>query len=498
MTTLPSFSLDTPFTDRNSVHSGHNFREVAPELLSPLTWSIIGAGMEQGFRAAADKFGRERPRGARPHFVSYFGFRPFFNMTTVERLADELPLVAPEDIWELLLGGPAPDVKREKRPSQLHRLSRLAGGLKFLASNAEAFGRAHADLAAAEQATMDAVESGGAWQSGVAVEAAIRAGRSAWALHIRTTCVAFVASAAAKRILQTQYDEGTALELLRASAHREDDGQNSSAGAGALTVDLDRMNNYEVADATPAFARFGSASLSSAASLLRAKPAQARPEVVPDHVGVPFGTALGPVYERMVKFMGLGLGEREKSKEIGLRALHCTRVLLDRGAFGAEPEEAAMLGVHELRSAGSVERKRLAAQRSEELAEAAALDYPTDLHHQSRGLTEARRPRRTAADTGTALAPGWAEGTLVRESDGEEGRIVVGDRVDGNYVLAVLPDGVVSKYGSVLSHVAIVCRELGIPFVAGVSVPDVDLGKHAVVDGWTGAVTISRAQQAAS
>lgn len=491
MTILPSFSLDTPPTDRNCIHSGHNFREVAPELLSPLAWSIIGAGMEQGFRGAAQKFGRERPRGARPYYVSYLGFRPFFNMTTIERLADELPLVDPEDIWELLLGGPAPEVKREKRPSQLHRWGRLRGGLSFLGSNADAFGRAQADLAAAENATLDALDSGSSWQSGVACEKAIRAGRSAWALHIRTTCVAYVAASAAKRILRMQYDENTALELLRASAHRDDDGQGASAKAGLLTVDLDRMNNYEVADGTSAFGRFTSSSLSSAASMLRASPSPARTAIVPDHVGVPFGTALGPVYERVIKFMGLALGERERSKEIGLRALHCTRVLLDHGAFGADLEEASLLGVDELRSATAVERKRITAQRAEELAEAADLDYPVDLQHQQRGLTEARRSKRHGVDTGNALAPGWAEGTLVRESDGEEGRIVVGDRVDGNYVLAVLPDGVVSKYGSVLSHVAIVCRELGIPFVAGVSIPEKDLGSHAVVDGWTGAVTVT-------
>lgn len=491
MTTLPTFSLDTPQTDRSSMHSGHNFREVAPEILSPLVWSIIGAGMEQGFRAAAERFGRERPHGPRPHFVSYFGFRPFFNMTTVERLADELPLVAPEDIWELLLGGPAPEVKRPKRPSQLHRLSRVPGGLNFLGSNAAAFGRAQADLAAAEQAVLDAIDSGSSWQSGVACEAAVRAGRSAWALHIRTTCVAFVASAAANRVLRVQYDEETALELLRASAHRDDDGQGSSARAGALTIGLDRMNNYEVADSTSMFSRFTSPSLSSAASLLRARPAAARTAVVSDTVGVPFGTALGPVLERAVSFMGLALGEREKSKEIGLRALHCTRVLLDHGAFGTDTEEASLLGIDELRSASSAERKRLAAQRGEELQAAAAADYPVDLQYRAGGLTGIRRTRRNSANTGNALAPGWAEGTLVRESDGEEGRIVVGDRVDGNYVLAVLPEGVVSKYGSVLSHVAIVCRELGIPFVAGVTVPERDIGAHAVVDGWTGAVTVS-------
>src|SRR5262249_35102390 len=130
-------------------------------------------------------------------------------------------------------------------------------------------------------------------------------------------------------------------------------------------------------------------------------------------------------------------------------------------------------------------------ERAGELGEAATVRYPVELRLQRRGLVEAARPRRRGApDSGTALAPGWAEGVLVRESDGERDRIVAGDRGDGNYVLAVVPSGVVSKYGSVLSHVAIVCRELGIPFVAGIETSADAIGKRATVDGWTGTVTV--------
>jgi pyruvate,water dikinase len=491
MTALPNFSLDTPPTERVTIHSGHNFREVAPELLSPLAWSIIGPGMERGFRDAAERFGRFRPTGALPHHVSYFGFRPYFNMTSVERLADELLLVDPEDIWTLLLGGPSPENRREKRPGRAHRLRRMRGALAFLTDNARAFGAAHADLAAAETATTEALASGSGWLAGSACDAAVRAGRVAWALHIRTTSVALVAASIAKRVLRVQYDSETALELLRASAHRKDDGLGASARGGLLTEDLDRLNNYEVADADSPFSPFSSPALSSAASVLRAMAGGDRADTGSHAVGVPLGTALGPVYNKVITMLGLALGERERSKEIGLRALHCTRVLLDRGAFGVPAAEAALLGVHELRSLDSRARKRLVDERAEELTEAADLRYPVDLRRGA-GLTEAHRPRQGTA-AGRALAPGWAEGVLVRESDGETGRIVVGDRVDGNYVLATLPEGVVSKYGSVLSHVAIVCRELGIPFIAGVEVDPGDLGRQAVVDTDTATVTIDRA-----
>ncbi|MGH3422209.1 MAG: hypothetical protein ACRDOD_21755, partial [Streptosporangiaceae bacterium] len=230
---LPMFSLDTPSTVVDAVHSGYNFREVCPELLSPLSWSIIGAGMEQGFRAAARKFAREQPSGPRPQYVSYFGFRPYFNMTTTERLVDELRVIDPAGIWDLLLGGPGPEVARRPKPSRTMAALRLPRTLRLVFDNAAAFGTAHAALARAEAGVLAAVETGSSWQAGTACDAAIEAGRAAWALHIRTTTVVYAAAALTRRLLRMQYDDATALELLRASAHRKDDGQGASSRAGA-------------------------------------------------------------------------------------------------------------------------------------------------------------------------------------------------------------------------------------------------------------------------
>ncbi len=485
--TLPTFSLDTPRCGSESLHSGHNFREVAPELLSPMTWSVVGAGMERGFRDAAAFFGREQVKRARPHFVSYLGFRPFFNMTTVERLADELPVVDPADIWELLLGGPGPMIQRSPRPGRFHRARRLSGGLAFLRDNARAFEKASCALARAEQSTLTAMGSGSVWQLGSACDDAVRAGRLAWALHIRTTCVAFVASAVAKETFGLRYDEATSFQLLRACAHRSHE-KGGSIEVGPLDEHTDRINNYEVADRTEAFAPFTSRSLSAAASMLNQAPPRAPGDEMA--VDVPYGTAMGPVFDAAVDFMGLALGERERSKGIGLRALHCIRLLLDQEAFGVEAETAALLGVDELRGLAPQDARKLAAARTQELREAAQVGYPVDISYTARGVAALRRPVPRDGH-GRGLAGGWATGVLSQESDGEPGIILVGDRVDGNYVLAVLPDGVVTRYGSVLSHVAIVCRELGIPLLAGVDVPEVQLGRRATLDGWAGTLDLA-------
>jgi phosphohistidine swiveling domain-containing protein len=486
---LPTLSLDTPLTGYGAVHSGYNFREVCPEIISPLSWSIIGAGMEQGFRAAARHFGRERPTGTRPRYVSYFGFRPYFNMTSIGRLAGELLIADPGDVWELLLGGPGPDEARIRRPGRLERAVRTRGALTMAAGNASAFGATQAQLARAESAVLAAVDGGGAWQTGAACEAAIAAGRSAWALHIRTTTVVYAFASVTRAVLRHQYGDDTALELLRASSQRKTEAHVASARSGALPADVNRLNNYEIADTSDTFAPFSLARTFAPPSILGTRKQAA--EAIPDEISIPLGTALGPVYQQLTKYLGLAIGERERSKELGLRALHCTRVLLDDGAFGLAADQAALLGVGELRDADASARSRLIGTRRGELAEAAALDYPVDIQQQRRGLAEALRPRAAnGAGAGIALAPGWAQGPLVRESDGKDDRIVVGERVDGNYVLAVRPAGVVSRYGSVLSHVAIVCRELGIPFVAGIQDIAALDGRRGVLDGWSGQLSL--------
>ena len=52
------------------------------------------------------------------------------------------------------------------------------------------------------------------------------------------------------------------------------------------------------------------------------------------------------------------------------------------------------------------------------------------------------------------------------------------------------PAAIVAELGSTLSHVAIVCRELGIPMVAGVALSNEHVGRVATVDGWHGTVVL--------
>jgi pyruvate,water dikinase len=54
--------------------------------------------------------------------------------------------------------------------------------------------------------------------------------------------------------------------------------------------------------------------------------------------------------------------------------------------------------------------------------------------------------------------------------------------------------GVIVEYGAVMSHAAIVARELGIPAVVGIdrATADIETGATVTIDGTTGVVTLEQ------
>jgi rifampicin phosphotransferase len=484
---VTSFSLDTPPPTPDAVYSGYNFREVAPEILSPLTWSIVGAGMEQGFREATRLLGCVCPETRRPHYVAYLGFRPYFVISTIARVTAHLPGVDIDDVWELLLGGPGPLTAASAAGGPpMWNLRRVPGQVRLGLDNQRAFGQTCRLVAEAEDLVLRTLRSRQTWAAGAAFERALAAGRAAWALHIRTTCGALMAASLLRRLLTQRFGDETALDLLRAAAKRGTEGQAASAHSGRLRFATERITTYEVVDRASRFQRFGQPPRPMP-SLMNAGSARGEADLDP-----PTSVVTGPVLRQFVYLLEIALAERERSKELGLRALHCMRNLVECSPPAVGLDDSALLGAHELRDLDERAQRSLIARRAEELEEAAGLEMPVDLRLRDSRIVALGRPRAQRGDStiGVPLSGGWAEGRLVAEGDGSRGLILAGQRVDGNHVLATRPEGVVAQYGSVLSHVAIVCRELGIPFVSGISV-DGQVGRRAVVDGWSGRLTVS-------
>ena len=499
------FSLETPPVSGDAVHSAANFREVAPELLSPRSFSLVAGGMEIAFREIAKLTG-ETVDGPTPEYVSYIAYRPFHVMSSIDRFLARLPVVERSDVWELLLGGPPPlaGESRERTAKPLEALYGLRAML-HARRNGKAAGDAAALVAQAEDRLLRARRDGSAIQAALGLDVAFRAAHASWALHTRTTTVAAAAAAGLRRLFEQDYDDDTATDLLRHAARRGSEAAVASASAGRITFELDRLSSYEVADGSDRFGRFRSATATArplgAHGMLTDAPGGGAggngkgngrsPAIAAgESVVLPRTTLAGRVAHRWLDALDSILAERERSKELGLRSLHCVRLLLEAGGAELPPDDAALLGQGEIGRISTAERDQFVAQRADELEEAAGLTVAFDLEERGHELHSLRRPAEkfTGSTVGTPLAPGWAEGPAMSEGTGGAGEIICGERVDGNYVLAVQPAGVVSAFGSLLSHVAIVCRELGIPLVSGINVDPDDAHGEILVDGWTGTV----------
>ena len=109
-----------------------------------------------------------------------------------------------------------------------------------------------------------------------------------------------------------------------------------------------------------------------------------------------------------------------------------------------------------------------------------------------------RHDRTADIHTGTACSPGIAEGEVLLIDNPSplldtKGKILVTKMTDPGWVFLIAPaKAIVSEKGSLLSHTAILARELKKPAVTGVEhiTEYLRTGDRIRVDGDTGVVTI--------
>ncbi|MDQ3915306.1 MAG: PEP-utilizing enzyme [Actinomycetota bacterium] len=130
-----------------------------------------------------------------------------------------------------------------------------------------------------------------------------------------------------------------------------------------------------------------------------------------------------------------------------------------------------------------------------ERATAVAPPLPTAFRLTGDGAVMAYRPRRKQpASDGTGASAGRAEG-IVHNGEGvpQRGEVLVVSTLDPD-LATLLPRlaALVSETGSVLSHLAIMAREYGVPAVVGVpdAVARFPVGSRVSVDGTTGEVKL--------
>ncbi|GLV72710.1 PEP-utilizing enzyme [Streptomyces hygroscopicus] len=486
----PYCRVDTHVHPRLRVYSAGNFGEVAPERLSPMSWSLVGRPMELGTRRFIGRvLGRPRwTTGSTYVFTGYLGLRPYHNLTAYCHVAEEVVLTEPRDVTEAYFEGvqppPPSDVERVRGwrkvmvgPRMLTELLRLRTRNATLEQRVFAF----------EQEVRDAAAAGIDWRLGEFVARGKRLLEIAWEVHITCTSGAVAAEVVRRKVTgKLVPDAESVVGWLREPAELPWTRLYGLGGMREGPADFLDKIFYEVADQHLPWVEYA---VRPVAKPMAGSGGPA--DVSPREALIGMRSALrGRAVDASVLFLGDMMSVREQSKSLAMRLLHVHRTLARelaraRGVAHADWPYLSMdeLSGPDLPGPAEVERRR------ESCAEALGLDMPDYLDLRPGAAPDAVPRRRP-----TGVSPGVFEGVAIGVEDmpTEDGVVLVCESADAN-IMPILPfvGAVVTARGSQYSHVAILCREMGVPAV--VSHPlasDITPGRRVRVNGDTGEVRI--------
>jgi rifampicin phosphotransferase len=492
-------AIDTDPHPVFTTYSAGNFAEVAPARLSIVSWSLVGPPQERAMRALG---ARLWPRaawatGSTFTFVGYFGCRPYHNLSALCHMAEQVPELTAEafsaSYFENVLPPRAVPGLAERRVDRYRALPRLVREATTLRPRiVEAEGR----VVVAEGAVRAALASGSPVALGGALAEARAALLGAWEVHMAATAI-LPALRALQRSLARRatrfWDElepwvNRPEELvwgwLRDAARID-----GELGPGEFLGEP----FYEVAADRPPWSEIAAAEAPPAAGAVSQRgdaldPAQAFWEM-------PGGGGSRPRAQR-ARGVAETMASRELSKSLAMRAVHALRRLLPAvaAAHGIADDDWPYLTLAEIVDA---HRERGLAARAEArraaCAEALAEPMPDllDFGPAARPQLDGRPPAPAGRGVSTGVVTGVVVGPDADVAPGPEPRILVRDALDATVgTLLERVDGVVTRRGSMLSHVAILVRERGIPAVVGHPLArELTAGERIRIDGATGEVT---------
>jgi phosphohistidine swiveling domain-containing protein len=497
--TVAAPSVDTDPHPFFRIYSAGNFGEVAPQRLSPMSWSLVGDPMERGTRAMARRLWGRRPWAEGTHyvFVGYFGCRPYHNLAAYCQMSRSIPGLRAADVTTAYFEGiESPEevtALRERRGSQLASAVRLLRELRDAAPRLRALEQRVAELEWAVRAATTV-------NNPIALFDVLRQAQpvleEAWAVHILTTSGLVPVRALQRRVYTRLMRHGTEVadwlarprELVWDRLH-----------TAAATMDpygpgsfLD-SSFYEVADGLAPWRDYGVRHKRTASGV-------AGEAIAPIDPTEAIEGMITPWRSHVVRSLGVVVGEvmagREHSKSLAMRTLHVYRRLLPMlaGPLGIGADQWPYLTVREF--TGAVTDPSLA-DRAVGRAEACryALRTPMPEHLDLSGPDGEIRPwRRPPGQTQRGVAPGIGAGVVMAPGSDlpDNPAIIVCASADAD-IAPLLPfaQGVLSERGSDLSHIAILSREYGIPCVVGypgaAALPE---GTPVSINGTTGEVKL--------
>lgn len=342
MTGRPA-SVDTDPHPYFTVYSAGNFGEVAPQRLSPMSWSLVGDPMERGTRALARRlWGRPAwAEGGHYVFVGYFGCRPYHNLAAYCHLSASIPGLRPSDVTDAYFEGV--DSPAELTALRSGRTRQWAGSARLLREMRDAGPR----LRALEERVAElewGLRAATTANSPIALAGVLRDAQpvleEAWAVHILTTSGLVPVRALQRRVYGRllRHGEEIAHWLTRP---RELVWDRLHTAASTLDPygpgDFLSSSFYEVADGLTPWQDYAVrhkqvASGGAEAAVAPIDPAEALTGMV------------SPWRGRTVRALAVAVGEmmayREHSKSLAMRTLHIYRRLLPAlaASFGEDAE----------------------------------------------------------------------------------------------------------------------------------------------------------------
>jgi pyruvate,water dikinase len=201
---------------------------------------------------------------------------------------------------------------------------------------------------------------------------------------------------------------------------------------------------------------------------------------------------------RTIPLRGVGKASFLQSLDVARASARRIGEHLERAGVLEQREDVFYLTVAEVRGARGGDVRELVARRREQRAAHAAVELPASWR--GTPVTSVRTTAESVATevTGIPAGSGVAEG-IVRVvedpsfADVEPGEILVASTTDPSWAsIMFVSAALVVDIGGLLSHAAVVARELGIPCVVNTRTGTRDLrdGDRVRVDGSTGTVTV--------
>jgi rifampicin phosphotransferase len=496
-------SIDTDPNPAFPIYSAGNFAEVAPSRWSVMSWSLIGDPVERAMRGFVARVwpGATWATGSHYVFVGYFGCKPYHNLTALCQLASDMPGLHPDDVTAAYFESVgAPSVRNGARMSWLNRVAALPRMASELLSLRPRLQVAEARTTEVESLIDRALESGSSVLLGRAIGDALQALDDAWSVHYSTTTALVPLSSLQREVGARRLDYWDDAELL-VNRPRELVWRRLFASARSEAA-LHRVGFlddafYEVADGVEPWRSYALRFVPSPA-------AEGTPRLDEHDPGEALWRMHRDAHSRGLEALSRSVADtmetREATKSIAMRNLHVFRRALPVLAAEAGVPEASWpyLRFDELIDGGKGSvLVELSERRKAECEVALKESFSDHLDFSGGNERSAKSMTPPAPKTGQGVSPGIVSGLVSSpeslDLDAVSNPVVlVCESADANIQpLLSSVAGVITARGSMLSHVAILVREHGIPAVVNCPVAlDLQTGQRVSLNGTTGEVTI--------